>query len=113
VVIRNAFGTGWTATVDGQDERIVATDYLLQGVPVKAGIHDVELVYRDPKIGQGLVASGIVWGLWAVGLATAVALAWRRRRDRGSPMTSDVADVDLLPSARPVTTSPGAGAPAP
>jgi hypothetical protein len=80
VVIRNAFGVGWTATVDGVDTRIMSADYLLQAVPVTAGIHDVVLVYRDPKIGEGVAASGIVWGLWAVGLGVAVLVARRRRR---------------------------------
>ncbi len=84
VVVRNAFGSNWTATVDGQDERVLAADYLLQAVPVKAGIHDIVLTYRDPTIGQGLVASGVVWGLWAMGLAAAVVLRLRSRRRDGT-----------------------------
>src|SRR5207244_13514562 len=62
VVVRNAFDSGWTATVDGHPVKMVAADYLLQAVPVTAGHHTVELVYRDPAIARGLVSSGLVWG---------------------------------------------------
>jgi hypothetical protein len=115
VVIRNSFGPGWTATVDGNDERILAADYLLQAVPVKAGIHDVVLVYRDPKIGQGLVASGVVWGLWAAGLAAAV-VAGRRRRRRdpvGAGDDGEVPGADDAPVPRRVEAAPAPTTPAP
>jgi len=84
VVVRNAFDSGWTATVDGHPVKMVAADYLLQAVPVTAGHHTVELVYRDPAIARGLVSSGVVWGLLVAGLG--VALAARRRRGKaGEP----------------------------
>src|SRR5439155_17616069 len=80
VVIRNSFGAGWTSSVDGQPARLLGADYLLQAVPVPAGTHDVELVYRDPRIGQGLAASGLVWLAWAVALGAVAAGTVRRRR---------------------------------
>jgi hypothetical protein len=83
VVMRNAFDSGWTATVDGHPVKPLAADYLLQAVPVTAGHHTVELVYRDPAIAQGLVASAGVWGLLLVGLA--VGLVARRRRRFAQP----------------------------
>jgi hypothetical protein len=89
VVIRNSFGVGWTATVDGVDTRILAADYLLQAVPVRAGEHDVVLVYRDPKIGEGLAASGLVWGLWAIGLGVALVMERRRRRRPSDEPSAD------------------------
>jgi len=80
VVVRNAFDTGWTATVDGHPAPLLAADYLLQAVPVTAGHHTVRLVYRDPMIGEGLAASGVVWGLLVVALLAAAIVERRMRR---------------------------------
>jgi hypothetical protein len=80
VVIRNSFGVGWTATVDGDATRVLAADYLLLAVPVRAGEHDVVLTYRDTRIGLGLAASGVVWGAWAATIAVSAAILRRRRR---------------------------------
>jgi hypothetical protein len=117
VVIRNTFGTGWTATVDGEDQQVLAADYLLQAVPVKAGVHDVVLVYRDPAIGEGLAASGLVWGLWAVGLGAAVVVGRRRsRRDRGDPQGDGEDDAPVSRESeapRPVTAPAPRTAPVP
>jgi len=111
VVIRNAFGPGWTATVDGSPTPVMSADYLLQAVPVKAGAHDIVVVYRDPKIGQGLAASGVVWGLWAIGLTVAVVLGRvRRRRSRRPSVEGPPGAVEQHPSGerkrdpRPVPT---------
>ncbi len=83
VVVRNAWDTGWRATVDGRPAPVLRTDYLLQGVPVPAGRHEIRLVYREPTIGLGLALSGAAWG--ALG-ALAAATWWRarRRRSRGA-----------------------------
>jgi uncharacterized membrane protein YfhO len=69
VVIRVPHAPGWRASVDGQPVRLLRADYLLQGVAVEGGRHTVELVYRDPWIGYGLVAS-------ALALAVLAAAAW-------------------------------------
>jgi hypothetical protein len=104
VVIRNAFGPGWTATVDGQPARVMSADYLLQAVPVRAGIHDVVVRYRDPKIGQGLAASGVVWGLWGLGLVAAVVAGRvrRRRRNRSTQPGVTPSEPVPLPEREPV-----------
>ncbi len=81
VVIRNAFDRNWHATVDGHPARVIPADYLMQGVPVPAGRHVVELAYRDSAIGEGLVVSAVAWAL-LLG-AWAVAVRHRRRRDMG------------------------------
>jgi hypothetical protein len=74
VVVRNAWAPGWEATVDGEPVPLLRADFFLQGVPVPDGEHEVRLVYREPSIGIGLLASAVVWlgfvGVW-------VWLAWR------------------------------------
>jgi hypothetical protein len=80
VVVRNSYDPGWTATVDGRAAPVIPTDYLVQGVPVPAGHHEVRLVYRDPDIAQGLAASAAVWGALMVGIVGAFLTARRRAR---------------------------------
>jgi hypothetical protein len=84
VVIRNAWDIGWQATVDGHPAPVLRADYLLQGVPVPAGRHEIRLTYREPTIGLGLALSAAVWIAYgALGAAT----WWRRWRSRvaGAP----------------------------
>jgi len=47
LVVSQPFYPGWQATVDGQPASILRVDYLLQGVPLPAGSHRVELRYRQ------------------------------------------------------------------
>jgi len=83
VVVRNAWDRGWSATVDGEPAPVLRADYLLQGIPVTAGAHEIRLTYREPSIGRGLLLSALVWLGFAVGLGV---LWWRERRaTRRSP----------------------------
>jgi hypothetical protein len=73
VVVRDAWDEGWTATVDGEDAPVLHADHLLQGVPLPAGSHEIRLVYREPAIGRGLLASGLAWlGLLVALVVTSV-----------------------------------------
>ena len=79
VVVRNSYDEHWSATVDGQEAEVLPVDGFLQGVPVGAGRHEVELTFRDPAIGRGLAVSALAWSALGVAL-TALFLAERRRR---------------------------------
>jgi hypothetical protein len=76
LVVRNAYDRGWVATVDGREQPVLVADYLMQGVPVPAGTHVVDLRYRDEPVKAGLIVSGVAWGF----LGGAIALARPRRR---------------------------------
>ncbi|HEY7280882.1 MAG TPA: YfhO family protein [Actinomycetota bacterium] len=110
VVIRDSFGPGWTATVDGQPTKVLSADYLLLGVPVGPGVHDVVLTYRDPEIGIGLAASGIVWAGWAVAMVVAMVVGRRRRRRHEIsprvPVTRTTSAPPGAPERVPATTPP-------
>ncbi|MFN2589617.1 MAG: YfhO family protein [Actinomycetota bacterium] len=84
LVVRDAFDRNWVATVDGREERVLLTDYLMQGIPVPAGSHVVELTYRDDAVGVGLLVSGLSWG----GLIAASLIAATTARRRSSPRRS-------------------------
>ncbi|MGE5461301.1 MAG: YfhO family protein [Solirubrobacterales bacterium] len=79
VVIRNAWDRGWSATVDGEPAPVLRADYLLQGVPVPAGRHEIRLEYREPAIARGIAGSVVVW-LALLALAGGLALVELRRR---------------------------------
>ena len=80
LLIRTVYDPGWTARVDGRVVPVLPADSLIQAVPVPAGRHIVELAYRDPSIGLGLLGS-------AVSIATILgaALFIRKRRRRPVP----------------------------
>jgi hypothetical protein len=92
VVVRNAYDPGWSASVDGRPAPVIPTDYLVQGVPVPAGHHEVRLVYRDPDIGRGLAASAVVWLGLVIAIAGAI-VTERRRARRGQRSSGSPADV--------------------
>ena len=48
---------GWRATVDGKPAEILATNYILHGLSLPAGSHQVEMVYRPRSFYYGLTAS--------------------------------------------------------
>lgn len=80
LVVRNVWDPGWRATVDGRPAPVVVADYLLQGVPVPAGRHTVELRYDDPWVGYGLLGSALALAALA---AAAFVLRGRRVRAHG------------------------------
>ncbi|HEX2069972.1 MAG TPA: YfhO family protein, partial [Actinomycetota bacterium] len=74
VLIRTPYDPNWHATVDGKPAPLLAADYLVQGVPVPAGHHRIDLAYDDPWIGYGVLGSGAAL---AILLVFAVALRGR------------------------------------
>jgi hypothetical protein len=87
IVIRNVYDPNWRATVDGRPVRLMAADYVVQGVAVPAGAHTIELGYDDPTVGLGLLGSGLA-------LAGLGGSAWflRRRDTPLNPPVSETAD---------------------
>jgi hypothetical protein len=81
LLLREPYDRGWHATVDGRPAPILRADYFLQAVAVPAGSSTVRFMYDDPRIGEGLLASGVVWLLLLLGIAFA---ATRERRRVGS-----------------------------
>lgn len=97
VVVPEQHLTGWTATVDGQPADIVSTDAMSQGVVVGPGRHTIELTYRPPGLGIGLVLS--ILSLMGV-VALALLGRWnppgvrRRGADEDDDLDDVPADVD-------------------
>jgi hypothetical protein len=78
VLVRTAFGPNWHAEVDGRPAPVLRVDGVVQGVPVAAGTHTIELRYDDPWIGYGLAGSALAIAV----LLSAAGLSRRRRSSR-------------------------------
>jgi hypothetical protein len=48
---------GWIALIDGKEEPILQTDYLLRGVALSPGNHTIEMKYAAPAFWKGVYAS--------------------------------------------------------
>jgi uncharacterized membrane protein YfhO len=66
----DTFDPGWRATVDGKAAALLRGNVAFQAVPLPAGTHRVELVYRPRSV---------IWGGLITTLAVMVALALVRR----------------------------------
>ena len=68
LVLSQVWYPGWQVTVDGQAQGLpLRTDYLLQGVPVEAGSHTVELHFTSPLWRLGWVLAGVALVVLLVG----------------------------------------------
>jgi hypothetical protein len=72
-VLVDSYDPGWRATVDGAPAEVLRANVAFRAVPVPAGRHVVELVYRPPsvRIGIAVMAGAIL-------LATIGAVSGRR-----------------------------------
>jgi Bacterial membrane protein YfhO len=75
LVLSDVFMTGWHATVDGREAPVERVDYLLRGVRVPEGRHEVEFTYRPAGWRAGVLISALA----ALALLAAVVLERRRR----------------------------------
>jgi hypothetical protein len=77
LVVSESYFPGWEATVDGKPAPIYQTNYVLQGVPVPAGSHRVELRYRAAG-----AATGSIISLGTLALLASLMIYSRRQRPR-------------------------------
>jgi hypothetical protein len=66
---------GWQARVDGQDTSILRANTILRAVPIKAGTHRVEMIFRPWTVLAGLVLSVVTV------VVVLIAVPWLRRRE--------------------------------
>lgn len=89
-VFSQLFYPGWKAYVDGSPAPLLRGDDLLQAVPVAAGRHEVELVFRPLSLQIGLAISGVMacllWGLFRTDRQGSSCTADRRRDGPPAPV---------------------------
>jgi hypothetical protein len=68
LVSRQSHARGWTARVDGREAPVKRANGKHVAVPVPAGRHEVELLYRPPGLRPGallsLLGAALVAGVW-------------------------------------------------
>ena len=69
------YSKGWSATVDGKEEKILRGNYMFMALPLKAGHHDIVFSYCPPGLKIGAVLTLLSWGILA-------ALLWRDKKKR-------------------------------
>ena len=67
------YSTGWTAYVDGNKTKIYQANSMYIGLPLEAGTHEIELVYKTPGAQAGT-------GITEVGVALCIMLFVARRK---------------------------------
>jgi hypothetical protein len=80
VVVADAFDPGWRASVDGAAAPVLRANVAFRAVPVPAGRHVVEMIYRPRAVSRGATLTVLFLVLLAA-TATA-ALRSRRARER-------------------------------
>jgi hypothetical protein len=83
LILSEVFLPGWTATLDGAQVAINRTNYLLRGLLVPAGSHQIRFVYTPPGIARGMLIS---IGALVVLCGMAWADRWPIRQERDDPL---------------------------
>lgn len=85
LILSDTLYPGWHATVDGQIAKIYAADFVLRGVAVPEGTHEIRFYYRPLSVTMGAAMS--IMGLLVSSVAVAY-ICWnslRMRRSRSHP----------------------------
>jgi len=83
LVLADTWYPGWEATVNGAPARILRANANFRALPLRAGRHRVEFVFRPPAVRRGRIASAVGVLLLAIGLV------WARLRERRAPILRD------------------------
>ena len=74
------YDRGWKATIDGAEAPIIRTDYVLRGLVVPAGKHEIRFVFHPRAFYMGEMVQGVAGVILLLLLAGAVLVEWRRGR---------------------------------
>jgi hypothetical protein len=83
VVSEIYYPAGWHASLDGDPVEIRRVDYLLRGVSVPAGTHELVMRFDPQSFKAGLFLSVGAYGVILLGLAASL-VTFRRRRSTGT-----------------------------
>lgn len=67
LVLSEIYYRGWDAWIDGRRVPVEKVNYVLRGLPVPAGAHRIEFVFRSPSFRNGAVFSALGLALLLVG----------------------------------------------
>ena len=88
LLLNDHFDPNWKVWVDGKPETLLRCNYIMQGVQVPAGAHDIELRFAPPLAGLYVSLAA-----WAVGLLLGVCTVVPPRRVKAGPEPISAAPV--------------------
>ena len=88
LVLTDAFYPGWTARVDGKEQKILRANHLFRGVELPAGNHNVEFIYEPHSFKIGLVITAFTIAL----LVIVPFVDWCGRRTRLAEISDDMSE---------------------
>ena len=83
LVIADNYHPHWRALVDGRPAPLVRADYVWKAVPVPAGEHLVELLYRSPPVARARAVAAACAALVLAGAGVALRRRGSRSGDKG------------------------------
>lgn len=89
VVSEIIYPPGWHATIDGNPAEIIQTNYLLRGLVVPAGKHEIKFEYRDEAFETGKTISLLLNLLMFAMIGAGIFLARRKTDDEGVAKDDD------------------------
>ena len=87
LVVADSWDTGWSATIDGHSDEVLAADYGLRAVRIPEGLHTVRFVYEPSSVRLGSLVSAVTLGGMLAALAFVV--GYRRRKPIAFPDTRE------------------------
>jgi uncharacterized membrane protein YfhO len=60
------FSPGWTATVDGVQQKLLNANTAFMALPLSKGVHEIHLSYFTPGLKAGLVLSALGWVIFLI-----------------------------------------------
>lgn len=78
LVLSEIYSRDWEARIDGQKTPIYRANYLLRGLAVPAGEHQIEFYFRGPSFRNGAMYSALGTLLIALGTLCRFLLKWQR-----------------------------------
>jgi hypothetical protein len=80
------YAAGWKALIDGRETPITRVNYVLRGLPVPAGAHNIEFRFEPPAYEKGRSITSIFSILLGVLLLAGLFMEWRaRHRESAMP----------------------------
>jgi len=75
------YKSGWKAYIDGKEAPIVKVNYVLRGLAVPAGKHDIKFEFKPQGYFKGKSITSIFSILLLVVFATGIFMEWRSRKE--------------------------------
>jgi uncharacterized membrane protein YfhO len=75
------YKSGWKAYIDGKEAPIVKVNYVLRGLAVPAGKHDIKFEFKPQGYYTGKSITSIFSIILLVVFATGIFMEWRGRKE--------------------------------